>query len=201
MCAWCSARYAIRCLVSATRQEQEPYIYGSLSGSVIALVPEAVPPPQLFTEDHTNNIRAFAAEHRLPIPRFKIEIPASDVPDPFRRFVGVWIDDRGPLKESRNVMLIVTRVAKNGKASVHWVWSPPGPKSLHQGPPGSFSVVGQIVGATLSYSNPSGGESFKHALTSDGSIRYNYSDSKGQTDSLVLIPVWTLEEAERLAKR
>jgi hypothetical protein len=153
------------------------------------------------SEDHAKLIRLLAAEHRLPIPRFRIEIPASDVPATSRRFLGVWIDNRGPITEARNLMLIVASIDKDGKSVVHWVYGPPGPKSHNQGPAGSFRAVGRIDGNTLSHTNPDQTESFKHVLTEAGSIRYSFSNTKGQTASLELVPVWTLVDAEGPGKR
>ena len=46
-----------------------------------------------------------------------------------------------------------------------------------------------------------GTETFKHTPTKGNQMRYRYSNTMGQSASLIFDPVWTLVEAERSAKR
>ncbi len=98
-------------------------------------------------------------------------------------------------------MMILTHVDKDGNTDGYWLSSPPAPKSIVRSPAGFFKIAGTITGDTLRFSNLDGSISYKHTLTSANRMNYIYTLSHGPTGHTVLDPVWTLVEAERLAKR
>src|SRR5262245_35395141 len=78
----------------------------------------------LFGEQDAKGIRAHAALHGINVPDFHFEVPADDVPLGYRPFIGVWVNQG---QTGRRLMIIVTRVAKDGSADGYWTYGPPGP--------------------------------------------------------------------------
>jgi hypothetical protein len=150
----------------------------------------------LFSEQDGKRVRAHARQHGLNVPDFKFEVPADDVPLAYRRFVGVWVDEglRG-----RRLMMIITRVGKDGGADGYWIFGPPVATGVTQDPASVFKIAGRISEDTLRFSSPGGGAHYKHTL-SGKSLNYAYASAKGQTASNVFIPLWTLVEAQQAAK-
>ncbi len=146
-------------------------------------------------------VQFLAEKHRLPVPEFEIELPASDVPAPLQRFVGVWVHDDGSAVQGRDQLLIVTRVEKEGSAFGHYVFGPPGPKSFFQLPAGSHKIAGRIEGDTLSFSCCGGTETYKYTPIDGNRMRFHYSNAKGQSTSHIFYPVWSPLESGRAARR
>ena len=205
-----------------TASKQEPYVTGSLGGGIVSiagdppkpavagadLVAGARPPRYpvvqaggLFSEQDAKRLQSLADKHRLLLPDFQIELPDGDVPAPLRGFVGIWADTGGSARRSRDLMLIVTRVDKEGRADGYWVYGPPGSNSFTQNPPSAFKVAGTITDKTLRFSSAGGMSKYSHRLTRDGRMDHVFTNSKGQTDTRVLVPAWSLVEAERGAKQ
>jgi hypothetical protein len=154
-----------------------------------------------FTDAQHQQVRSLREKHQLPVPEFKIEGATKDASTSLRRFVGVWLDDTGALRRSRSVMLIVTRVDKDGNAAGHFVYGPPGPTSLNQGPAGTFKWTGRITDDTLTFTSSTVGDTFKVTRMDGGRMGYYYTNAKGQSSWLVLNPLWTLVETESVPKR
>ena len=207
-------------VMKETQRKQVPWEHSALTGrfyfkppaqaAVAAPAPDLpVRPPRyaveqaggLFSERDAQRLQSLADKHQLPLPDFQIEVPSVDVPASLRRFVGVWVDPEANARKVRDVMLIVTRVDKEGRADGYWTYGPPGPQSFDQGRALAFRMLGTITDGSLRFSSPSGWATYRHRLTTNGRMDYFYSNTKGQTANGVLIPVWTLVEAERAAKR
>jgi uncharacterized caspase-like protein len=210
-------------VLKSTANKQEPFVYGSLGGAEISLAaavnperqasppPSTAPPPSsptesvaqpsLFTEQDAKRLQALGSKHGLVLPEFQMEMPAPDVPAPLRRFVGIWFDETGGegANKGKKNMLIVTRVDKNGRAEGYLAHGPPTPTSYSRKPAGSLGFIGRITESTLRFS--SGAVTYSNRLTPDNRIYYLYSNSKGQTASRYLNPVWTLSDVERSTKR
>jgi hypothetical protein len=210
-------------VLKSTGSEQEPYVTGSLGGGIVSIAGEVPTPavvgrrPQapddvaaarppaypsvqaggLFSERDTKRLQSLAETHRLPLPDVQFEVPAGDVPAALRRFVGVWVDPGASARKSRTVMLIVTRVDKEGSADGWWVFGPPGSKSFNREPAHAFRMAGTITGDILRFSSPGKISTYRHRLTSDGRMDYFFSNSMRQTATAMLVPVWTLVDAER----
>jgi caspase domain-containing protein len=150
----------------------------------------------LFSEADAKRVRAHAGQHGLIVPDFKFELPGDDVPLAYRRFVGVWVDEglRG-----RRLMMIITRVGKEGNADGYWTFGPPSPTGVTQDPASLFKVAGRISEDTLRFSSPGGGAHYKHTI-SGKNLNYTYANTRGQTASAIFIPLWTLVEAQQPAK-
>ena len=209
-------------VLTSTASKQEPYVTGSLGGGIVSIAGDAPkpvvagpnlmagarPPPYpvaqaggLFSERDAKRLQSLAGQHQLPLPDFQIELPDGNVPATLRRFVGVWVDPGASARKVRKVLLIVTNVDKEGRADGYWVYGPPGSKSFDQNPAATFKIAGTITDRSLRFSSPGGFAKYRHTLTSDGRMDYFYSNTKGQTSTAVLVPIWTLVEAERTAKR
>ena len=65
---------------------------------------------RLFTEIDAKRVAELAEQKLLPLPTFQIERPAADVPDTARRFVGIWVSDKGWMGSNRQLMAIITNV-------------------------------------------------------------------------------------------
>jgi hypothetical protein len=148
--------------MSATKREQQPFVYGSLSKEAIYLKPLAAAKipiaPQttiakLSTEqeapkeraspssslkrnayslEDARRVTAVAAEQELKIPPFEIGETKSDVSDSYAQFVGIWSNKAG-FRGGRHVMLVVTEVASDGVALGYYLWGPPGKLSWAKG--------------------------------------------------------------------
>lgn len=202
-------------VLRATNNRQEPFVYGSLGGSEIALV--AAKPAEggnpslptgtrplpfsevtaggLFTEKHASMLKSLAEKRRLaPLPDIKIDVPDVDVPFNLRRFVGVWSSAEGG---GRSVLIITTSIRKDGRLDGYWLWGPPTPSSLFQYPAGIFRIAGTATDGSLRFNNPSGTGSYRLTLTNTNKMKYVLWSTKGDNDNKVLDPVWTLVGAER----
>ena len=154
-------------------------------------------PSELFTEADTMRVAAIAADKQLPLPPIWILEPAHDVPKGIRRFVGVWVSDKGWPNSNRQLMLIVTHVDGEGFAVGYAVDGPPQPLSHIQSPAGFNPFRARISGASLSY----GGEYDPRVIsfTPENRVVFHKQWRDGFAGSVSLDPVWTLVEAERAA--
>jgi len=156
----------------------------------------------LFGEQDAKRLQSLADKHRLPLPDFRLQAPHGDVPGILRGFVGVWIDPSADARKRRTNMLIVEGVDKEGRADGWWVYGPPGATSSFPGDPANaFKFAGTITDKSLRFTSPSGQATYKNRLTSDGRMDHFWSHTKAGTSHAVLIPVWTLVDAERPAKK
>src|SRR5262249_26963985 len=122
-------------------------------------LPKIVPTPSanpLFTEQDAKRIAALAQSKQLPVPDFQIDAIARNIPESFRRFVGVWVSDKGWTISTRQFMLIVTTVDINGGAAGYVVNGPAKPKSPVQGPGYSYSFKGRVLTGSLVYATANG---------------------------------------------
>jgi DNA-binding winged helix-turn-helix (wHTH) protein len=153
------------------------------------------PPGALFTASDAKRVAELADKKELPVPAFEIRTPDPDVSEAARRFVGVWVSDTGWMGSSRQLMLIVTGVAKDGTASGYAVNGPSQPMSLEPGPSYSSPLVGRVSGNTLSHN---GKKPYVASLTAQNRIELRMKFEDGTLGIIALDPVWTLLEAERL---
>jgi uncharacterized caspase-like protein len=150
----------------------------------------------LFSDQDAKGVRAHATKHAISVPDFRIEVPSDDVPLAYRRFIGVWVDEG---RTGRRLMMIITRVDKEGRADGYWTFGPPVPTGVTQNPASVFKIAGRISENTLRFSSPDGRAQYKHTLNGK-TISYAYANAKGQAASNVLIPLWTLVDAQQAAK-
>jgi hypothetical protein len=150
----------------------------------------------LFSEQDAKGVRAHAAQHGINLPDFRFEVPGDDVPLDYRRFIGVWVNEG---RTGRRIMMIITRVAKDGSADGYWTFGPPSPTSPSQEPASLFKIAGRISEDSLRFSSPGAGTQYKHTL-SGKTLNYTYANTKGQTGAAIFISLWTLVEAQQLAK-
>ena len=148
----------------------------------------------LFSEQDAKGLRAHAAQHGISIPDFHFEVPGDDVSQGYRPFVGVWVNQG---QTGRRLMIIITRVGKDGSADGYWTYGPPGPTG---GEPASvFRIAGRITDDALRFSSPLGSTQYKFTI-SGKNLNYTYANTKGQTGAAIFIPLWTLVEAQQAAK-
>ena len=95
--------------------------------------------------------------------------------------------------------MIITQVAKDGKADGFWVYGGPVTVSFGQYAGGVVKIAGTIAGNALKFSDPTGAH--QCTLADAGKLSWSYSTKQGQATSSMLNPVWTLVEAERSPNR
>jgi hypothetical protein len=197
-------------VLKSTGNKQEPFVYGSLGGTEIALVAKPRPPPalqgvpvsNLFTPEDLKRVVGLAAKKGLPLPAFRMYRPADDVGASNRQFVGIWMSDTGFRDTGRQWMTMIVGVNREGRAWGYHSRGPPMPNSVAS-PADIIAFTGSISGGTLTYSTSDA----KIALSFTAQRRLQYREAwnegprSGKTAKVVLQPVWTLVEAERMAKK
>lgn len=165
----------------------------------IAVIPfgrRANPPPgNLVSVEDARHLAQVAAEKELPVPAFQITSRAENVPDAFRRFVGVWVSDTGWRYSDRQLMVIITGVTTGGAVSGYFVNGPSKPYSRTQGPAFMMGFKGHINAGTMRYDGYVG--MYLASLDPEGSMEFKLIFQDGVTTSAKLNPVWTLPKSVR----
>jgi DNA-binding winged helix-turn-helix (wHTH) protein len=201
---WCAASVAFLCVLVGTAYVIDPLARTQATQhteerdlSVANVYPAPLrpsPPGGLFTASDAKRVAELADKKHLPVPAFEIRTPDHDVSEAARRFVGVWVSDTGWINSSRQFMLIVTSVTKDGAASGYAVNGPSQPMSLVPGPSFSQPLKGRVSGNTLSQI---GKRSYVASLTAQNHIEFRMTFEDGTLAMVALDPVWTLVESER----
>jgi len=148
-----------------------------------------------FSEDDARRIAEIARDKLLPLPRIEIDTPDDDVPSAIRRFVGVWVSNKGFVGTRRQFMFIVTHVEKEGLAGGYTVRGPPAPNSRIQNLAEAVPFTACIAADMLTYSNPRG--NYRVWFVKDNSLIFQQTYVDSYVTMVALEPVWTLVEAER----
>jgi hypothetical protein len=199
-----------------TQRAQVPWEHSALTGRFYfspPKVPQANSPKppdllpgttvsDLFTQADLARVTALAAKKGLPVPPFKIFKPSDDVPEKFRRFVGIWISDSGFQGSDRQWMTIVVSVNKEGKLFGYHSRGPPMPNSF-QNPATVIAFTAVIAGGSASYKLDE--SNIELSFVEQGRLLYREmfqtGGRVGSTATAKLNPVWTLLAAEKKAKR
>ena len=206
-------------VLKATGNRQEPFVYGSLGGTEVALLPavKAEGPPrlpegpdhqtilrfgpvsELFTAEVLKRVVDAAAKKQLPLPAFKIYTPGGDVPTSVRKFVGIWVSGSGFEGTGRQWMTIVSSADREGRVWGYHSRGPPMPNSRAT-PASVISFTGVVSNDTLRYSTPE--SKITVSFTTQRRLQYREIWSAGgMTATVMLAPIWTLVEAEQAKKR
>ncbi len=129
------------------------------------------------------------------MPKIEFQTPSDDVPATLRRWVDVWIEPTGRQGTSRKLMLLVSRVDKDGKIYGYWLAGPPGSKSWQRDPAAVTEIVTIITNGTIRLTGRIGNRD-TFTLNAAGKMAYFAVSPDGRTRSEVFSPVWTLAEAE-----
>jgi len=155
----------------------------------------------LFTKAHDEHVKSLSKKHQLPLPDFQIDMPEANLPANLQRFVGIWIGDARQNNNKRSVILVATRVQKDGKLDGYWSWGPPKPGMRFTFDAGFWVISGTITDDTFRFKSWDGNGAFRFTAIPGNKMDYVHSNSKtGVTDAQILEPVWTLVQAERSAK-
>ena len=198
-------------VMSTTKREQQPFVYGSLSKEAIYFKP-LVPAPTLIapsttiaklpTEQDTRKdgtavpsglkrnaylpqdarrITAVAVEQELKMPPFAIGETKSSVSDTHAQFVGIWSNKAG-FHGGRHVMLVITEITSDGVAVGYYLWGPPGKLSWAKNDPAGYvNFAGKITDGKLEFKS---GEVPMDAMLSGASMTLhsvNPHRQKGQS--------------------
>jgi class 3 adenylate cyclase len=153
-----------------------------------------VRPIHPLSESAVTRARAAAAREGVILPRFEIPRLADDVPAALRRFVGIWYNEVGfEGGAGRRVMLIVTSVDAHAKVWGYYMLGRPGPNS-----PESFggrvsAFAGEIKDGRLAF-RFGHGSTVRAAFASGDRLFLVHERSDGLMPSVILNPIWQLEE-------
>jgi DNA-binding winged helix-turn-helix (wHTH) protein len=163
--------------------------------SSVAATTAPSPVNEFFTETDASRIAEIAKQKLLPLPAFHIQKVAADVPEAARRFVGVWVSDKGWVVSERQLMIIVTHVGKDGAATGYVVHGPPQPASRLRTPANFVTFKGRITDDMFTFSD--GGLDYAAPLSPKGQMSITAKFPDGNPGWVLLGPVWTLIGAER----
>jgi DNA-binding winged helix-turn-helix (wHTH) protein len=151
---------------------------------------------KLFSEDDAQRVAKIARDKQLPLPRIDIGTPDDDVPPAMRRFMGIWVSNKGFVGTGRQFMFIVRHVEKEGLAGGYTVRGPPAFNSRIQNPAEAVPFTAYIADDTLTYRNPRG--SYRVWFADGDSLIFQQTYVDGHITMVALDPIWTHVGAERM---
>jgi DNA-binding winged helix-turn-helix (wHTH) protein len=166
---------------------------GWLAATLVA-GPVEGPATSLFTDADARQVAKIAEAKRLPLPEFRVRAPSDDVRGQARRLVGIWVSDTGWLGSGRQLMVIVTRVERDGFAVGYAVHGPARPGSRVQSPPHVFPFRAQTTGRAFSFED--GGGRYAVSFSAENRMQIEQKFPDGMTSWVTLDPVWTFADAE-----
>jgi DNA-binding winged helix-turn-helix (wHTH) protein len=164
----------------------------------VSLAPARVPAValnNLFSNADYIRIAEIAQSKQLPIPVIEFDRPDDDVPLAIRRFIGIWVSNKGFVNSNRQFMFIVNHVEKEGLVGGWTVRGPPTPNSRVQNPAEAVPFAAHISDNALTYRNPRG--DYKVWFAEQGGLVFKQTYVTGGMTIVALDPIWTLVEAER----
>jgi DNA-binding winged helix-turn-helix (wHTH) protein len=164
----------------------------AVMAAIHRLAPQA---ENLLSPEDAQRLAALAAEKDMPIPPVRIEPPADDLPDAFRRLIGIWVSDEGWIGSRRQFMVIVTHIDREGTATGYMVNGRATPGSRIRGPGFSTGFVGYVDGGTLRYDGTLG--MHLGSLAADGRMEFKLIWPNGVTSVVLLSPFWLLPPRNR----
>jgi hypothetical protein len=191
--------FGIVCVVLTASILSSPAVHPAYPVS-LDFKPALLPSSQLsklFTETDRKHVGEIAKLKQLPLPPIQIETLDDDVPASIRRFVGIWVSTKGFVNTGRQFMVAVTHVEKEGLAGGFTVRGPPASNSRIQNPAGAVPFTAVISDNVLTYSNPRGDY---RVWFVDNNLVFKQTYVTGDMTMVSLEPIWTLGEAERLAR-
>jgi hypothetical protein len=183
-----------------TQNQQVPWEHSALTGRFYfsaGIHPAAftgTTAQGLFNAKRYQEVKALAEKYQLALPDFDIEVPAANVAVDMRRFVGIWVSE--PTADRRSNMLIVSRVARDGKLDGYWLHGPPAPNSRLKYPASLFPFAGTITDSTLRFQSPDGSAKYRFTLTKENTLDYVFSSARGESANRTFTPFWTLVQAQ-----
>lgn len=158
--------------------------------------PQQPMPAAIVSNTYSGEVAArvarLSAIKQLPLPRFTVSVPGNDISDQVRRYVGIWVTNRGWLVSRRQTMLIVTDVDHVGSAFGYVVLGPPKSTSRTHDRAHAYPIKARISGNTFSYSTHSA--DFVASLDERGRMRLRADYRNGLVGEAWLYPIWTLSK-------
>jgi hypothetical protein len=151
-------------------------------------------PNEFFAAADASRVAEIAKQKLLPLPAFYIAKIAADVPKAARRFVGIWVSDKGWVGSDRQLMVIVTHVGKDGAAAGYVVNGPPQPTSRVQSPAHFVAFKGRVIDESLTFSD--GSMEYTAPLSPSGQMPITVKFADGKPGWVLLDPTWTLVETK-----
>jgi hypothetical protein len=153
--------------------------------------------PNPLSDEAATRIKSLIQRHGFPMPTIEFQTPSDDVAAYLRRFVGLWIEPTGRGGTARKLLIMITRVDKDGRVHVIRTTGPPGSESWTQAPPRIFETVTRIVNEKIMYT--AFGVRERLEMNADGNLSLFSVNTDGRTRSEVLSRVWGLAEAKSSA--
>ncbi len=210
-------------VMAATKREQQPFVYGSLSKEAIYLksstagldvpvsqLPQSISanvsglgvsdqPKTYFQPEDAKHVAEIAKRLGLDMPEFSVAAVDPKVPAEFRRLVGVWASKVGYNGGTgRQGMLIVNSVDAEGLVTGYYMWGAPTKTSFTQNLAGYLNFSGKAQGGQLVFTvGPVRRTVF---FSSGGKIRVQDDWKDGRSATITEEPIWTLAEQELVAR-
>jgi hypothetical protein len=206
----------------ATKREQQPFVYGSLSKEAIYLKLPASPtsviastttntPPQVeqspnkqrqdpvsggepnpFTPEDAQRVAAMGSKLKLTMPAFAIGETKVDVPVSLRRFVGIWAG-KVDKGEGRQKMLILTEALSDGLVLGYYVYGAPANGSWdNAAPAGYVNFAGKISDNALRFNSGKYPHEVKLSGANAMTMRVTDPDKKSKSGPIKFVPLWQL---------
>jgi class 3 adenylate cyclase len=153
--------------------------------AVQPVVPAPIPPAML--EVNVANVRKFASEQNLPLPRtLQVFSPSPAVAKKTAEYLGVWGGDRRWGGGGRQMMLVVTNIDEAGHASGIYSYGPPTPHTNNQSPPNYWTFTGTITEHDLKFESPDGEWKYQFTIM-PGGLMEGRADSPHNTHPRISI--------------
>jgi DNA-binding winged helix-turn-helix (wHTH) protein len=163
----------------------------------LPFTPARVPTSALnkfFTKADAARVAEIARSKQLPLPLIEFDTPDDDVPSEIRRFVGLWVSDKGFVNTGRQFLFLVNHIEKQGLAGGWTARGPAAPNSRIQNPAEAVPFTAYISSNLLTYRNPRG--DYEVWFSEQGGLVFKQTYISGDMTMVALDPIWTLLEAE-----
>ena len=209
-------------VMSATKREQQPFVYGSLSKEAIYLKPPASPtsviastttkaPTQVeqsqnvqkrdpasgggqnpFTAEDAQRVAAMGSELKLTMPTFAIGDTKVEVPVSFRRYVGIWAG-KVEKGEGRQKLLILTEALSEGLVLGYYVYGPAAKGSWDDNTPAGYvNFAGKISDNALRFNAGKYPVEVRLNGANAMTMQLTNSDKKSKSSAIKFTPIWQL---------
>jgi Caspase domain len=209
-------------VMSATKREQQPFVYGSLSKEAIYLKPPASPtsviastttkaPTQVeqsqnvqkrdpvsgggqnpFTAEDAQRVAAMGSELKLTMPAFAIGETKVDVPISFRRYVGTWAS-KVEKGEGRQKLLILTEALSDSLVLGYYVYGPAAKGSWDNNTPAGYvNFAGKISDNALRFNAGKYPVEVRLNGANAMTMQLTNSDKKSKSSAIKFTPIWQL---------
>ena len=185
----------------AELERLKPKQDGRRSTEQTSVPPAPLEAEPLFTPKDRAQVEALARKHGFVLPPFDFAATNRKLPDKYRKFIGVWVDEFGFKGKGRRNLIILTAVDTSGRVHGFQLYGPADETSFDQNPAGSNLIDASIDGNGFKFQSRNRTSSFQVRLSDNNDMHYTFANTKGQTTTRSFKPVWRLMDAQAKAGR